>query len=113
MSRPADRSLNVKTSKTPDNVRLVLRGTLDLVTTAQLDLAIAAVRPLRAPLELDLAGVTFIDSMGLRSLLAARQHSLSDTGHPVTLSRVTPTIAKLLDISGLGSLFRRTSDEPG
>ncbi len=112
MFRPADSSLNVKTSVARDQVRVVLRGTLDLATTDRLEAAVAAVRPLSAPLVVDLGGVSFIDSTGLRSLLAVRQHSLADTGIPLTLSGMTPSVAKLLEISGLGSLFHRKPDAP-
>lgn len=101
----ADDLFTVKTSARPDQVRMTLRGSLDLATTGQLEAAVESARPLSAPLVMDLADVTFVDSTGLRALLAARQHSLSDTGAPLALSRVTPAVRKLLDLSGLGTIF--------
>lgn len=111
MFGPADDAFSVRTSRRSDQVRLSLRGSLDLAAVDRLDGAVADARPLAVPLVMDLADVSFVDSAGLRSLIAARQHSLADTGVPLVLTGVTPPIRKLLDLSGLATIFPAATDD--
>jgi anti-anti-sigma factor len=52
--------------------RLVLEGELDLAAAYDLETALSRLCAEGAPIELDLRGITFMDSMGMRSLLTAR-----------------------------------------
>ncbi len=52
--------------------RLVLDGELDLAAAYDLETALSRLCSEGSPIELDLRGVTFMDSMGMRSLLTAR-----------------------------------------
>ncbi len=49
---------------------------------------------------LDLHGVEFIDSSGLRTLIATHQE-LEGAGHALVLSEVSEAVARLLEITGL------------
>jgi len=75
---------------------LVLVGEIDSFTAPDLaarlaDTSIVAV---------DLSGVTFIDSSGLRALVEAHQrHADADAG--LTLRRPSAAVQRLLEISGL------------
>ncbi|MGD9796109.1 MAG: STAS domain-containing protein [Acidimicrobiia bacterium] len=53
-----------------------------------------------AEVRLDLAAVTFIDSSGLRLLIQAHQRA-ETSGRSLVLERPSPSVARLLDISGL------------
>lgn len=49
---------------------------------------------------LDLSGVTFIDSSGLRIIVAAHQ-ALEDAGHRLELHNSSEAVRRLLEITGL------------
>jgi len=84
------------------NGRLVLelRGELDLANAAQLDRAIAQAESAdRSELLLDLSGVEFIDSTGLRSILAAHE-KLGGRGGRLLVTGGQPQVARLLELTG-------------
>lgn len=69
-------ALSVDVERAGDSVRIALRGELDLATVGQADAAWS--RPevqSSGTVVLDLSGVTFIDSTGLRFLLLADQRA--------------------------------------
>lgn len=51
--------------------------------------------------ELDLSGVDFVDSSGLRALIEAHQE-FEASGGALTLVRPSPAVSRLFDISGVG-----------
>jgi len=53
---------------------------------------------------LDMSGVAFIDSTGLRVLVVLQQR-LSAQGRPLTLGDVSVQTRRLLELSGLSSVF--------
>ena len=53
---------------------------------------------------LDVAGVSFIDSSGLRSLIAAREDLVAD-GRTLRLRGASPEVRRLLELVGLMELF--------
>lgn len=78
-------------------------GELDPATAPQLDRAIADARADGATeLVIDLAGVTFVDSSGLRSLIAA--HKLTQP-QPLVVRRPSAFAAQLFEITGLDDQF--------
>jgi anti-sigma B factor antagonist len=64
----------------------------------------------RTRLVLDLSGVDYVSSAGLRALLAtmkdARQH-----GGDVRLAAVKPEVARVLDLSGFTTILKLFPDE--
>jgi anti-anti-sigma factor len=60
---------NVETVHEPEAVRLVLTGELDISGAEQLDRAVQDACAMGSHVEIDLAGLGFIDSSGLRALL--------------------------------------------
>jgi anti-anti-sigma factor len=56
------------------------------------------------PVELDLLGVGFIDSSGLRTLLVASRHA-AERGSTVVLHHVGPEVARLLQITATAEQF--------
>ena len=84
---------------------LALAGELDAGSAARLDAAVAEMRPHAAPIAVDIAGLTFLDSAGLRALLNVRQGVIDDTGHPIALQGVNDEQYKLLELCGLLDAF--------
>lgn len=86
----------------PDGV-IVVRGDIDMAAGPLVEAAVDALDD-GNPIRLDLGGVTFIDSSGLRSLLAASRRAHEH--HTVAVLRsVGPEVARLLEITGTGSEF--------
>jgi anti-anti-sigma factor len=85
---------------------LVVRGELDIATVDQL-LAEArtALDTTTSPaLQVDLSGVTFVDSTGLGALVRIRNEA-EQHGHEVELVGVRPEVRRVLDLTGLTEIF--------
>ena len=95
----APETLQVNVARQPDSIRLTLRGDLDLESTPILAAAIDELRPLSAPLILDMTEVAFMDSSGLRALLGIREQTLTDTGAGPTLTGCAPTVLRVLEVT--------------
>lgn len=79
---------------------LVLEGEVDPHTTEQLDEAVDAALASAGDLVLELSGVTFIDSAGLRSLIRA-QRQVDEAGGSLVLRAPRPSTRRVLEITGL------------
>jgi anti-sigma B factor antagonist len=82
---------------------IVVRGEVDMAAGPLLDAAIGT-QEHDGPVVLDLGGVEFIDSSGLRSLLGASRRA-SARGSSVVLRDVSPEVGRLLDITGTAGQF--------
>jgi anti-anti-sigma factor len=83
---------------------LSVTGEFDLAVVAEfLQRALACLGRTEA-LELDLQGVSFIDSSGLGALLRVRKEA-ADAGKTLSLVNVSPATHRLLDITGLHDAF--------
>src|SRR5215212_84264 len=93
---------------------MTVRGELDVMTTSFLEDEVNRRRPLSRPLALDLGGVTFIDSSGVRGLLAARRAAMEDVGTPVRVVAVSPIVRRVLEVTGVAdALLELTDREDG
>ena len=86
-------------------VLLELTGELDVSSAPALDEAVAKMRPIASPLTIDVAGLTFVDSAGLRALTSLRRNAIEDSGAPVTLAHCPDPLRRLLALSGLADAF--------
>lgn len=84
-------------------------GEIDASTAPTLEAALADLPEGGEPVVLDLGDVTFIDSSGLRVLIALASRA-SDGGRSVKIDRPSPTVARLLEITGLAEMFGLESD---
>lgn len=80
----------------------VVTGDIDMAGGPVLERSVRAAD--HGPLILDLGGVAFIDSSGLRTLLALSR-SAAEAGHVVTLRSVGPEVLRLLEITGTTGQF--------
>jgi anti-anti-sigma factor len=79
-------------------------GELDAFTANQLRLALAGWEFPIAECVVDLSRVTFMDSSGLKELIAARQH-LHERSATVRLSGAQGQVERLLRMTGVDELF--------
>jgi anti-sigma B factor antagonist len=99
----SDSANQVVTVDVGDDGVIVVRGEVDMAAGPLLDGAIEA-QERDDPVVLDLGGVEFIDSSGLRRLLGASRRA-SARGSSVVLRDVSPEVGRLLDITGTAGQF--------
>jgi anti-anti-sigma factor len=80
-----------------DDGALVLQGEIDSYTAPDLAERLGAQPPIEV---LDVSGVTFIDSSGLRVIVEAHQ-ARSSAGSRLVLRSPSAAVQRLLEISGL------------
>ncbi len=108
---------NLSLDVVPDGasrVRLVVGGEVDLATVGQLDDALMAlVRQARAPLiEVDLRGVGFLDSSGIRTLLRAHTRA-AQQGIRLIVTGPGPGVRRVLEITGVLGTLTGAAGSPG
>jgi anti-sigma B factor antagonist len=81
-----------------------MAGEIDLENAVEFEVALRKWLTAGGPPILDMRAVTFMDTTGLNVLVRVREHY----GQPLTLQGVTPTIARLLHLTGLDPLFTIT-----
>ena len=83
---------------TPTAEGCVVEGEIDAHTAPSLASALANLSSARCTL--DLAGVLFIDSSGLRVLIEAHQRAIADGG-AVQIIHASPAVRRVFEISGV------------
>jgi anti-sigma B factor antagonist len=103
-------ALRTMTSRCDDSVTVVVAGELDVATAGQLrSYALDALRGGARQFILVMTGVSFIDAAGLGTLVALALHAArQDTGF--LLGDVSPSVARLLKLTGLNRAFSSVSD---
>lgn len=93
--------LDVTTEQHPGQTRVVLIGELDIASTQMLENELSAIEA-NSPgtLVLDLRRVEFIDSTGLRALIAADERARSD-GRRLAVVRGPDAVERLLAVTQL------------
>lgn len=85
----------------PGTVRLSLCGELDLAVAGQLTARLNELAHHHQTVILDLAGLQFIDSTGLRTLLTQINHA-NNNGWQLRIDpHLTPTVRRTIELSGL------------
>jgi anti-sigma B factor antagonist len=82
---------------------VVVSGEIDAHTAPRLAEHLAAL-PDEGDIDLDLAGVDFMDSSGLRVLIDVHQRAETD-GRRLVVHRPSTSVARLIEISGLSNLL--------
>jgi anti-sigma B factor antagonist len=96
----------IEVRNAPDRVVLCLHGELDLASAPLLaqEIENASDTP-TAMVVLDLKDLRFIDSTGLRIVLAAHERS-QERGQEFALTRASEQVQRLLTITGVGEHLR-------
>ncbi len=98
-------SFSFETQTTDEETVIVVVGELDAATAPGFKDDVENLLPqVHSKLRIDLASVQFIDSSGLRALLAIREFG-SGIKVPVTVSPTSENAQKLLEITGLQDYF--------
>ena len=86
-----------------------VQGEIDLYTVPRLRQELARVLTDGGPVRLvvDLSGVDFCDSTGVNALLAAHRQA-QDTGGDLELAALRPAVKKILQVTGLETVFTVT-----
>lgn len=97
-----------------DNGRLRVRlaGELDLATVPEAEKAIAEARSEAAPLEVDLSGITFIDSSGLRLIVQIDAACRAD-GRDLVLRPGPRGVQRVFDLAGVVGILPFRDPEEG
>jgi anti-anti-sigma factor len=103
-------SLEVTTEQHPGQTRVVMIGELDIASTGGLESQLAEIE-VDSPgtLVLDLRRVDFIDSTGLRALVAADERARSQ-GRRLVVVRGPDAVAHLLAVTQLDQRFELVDD---
>jgi anti-sigma B factor antagonist len=104
--RPRDVRMNLAITFEGSEV-LVVGGEIDLATASMLEDAIQAVR---GTVAVDLSGVTFMDSAGMRVLI--REHERREaSGDKLVLAALSEPVRRVLEVAGLLEYLGVTSVE--
>lgn len=89
-----------------DPIVITVSGEVDLATAADLERALseAMTGTDAATIDVDLAGVEFMDSAGLRVLVAARKQA-EDAGRTLRLRSPHERVRRIIEITGLAAVF--------
>jgi len=92
--------------------RVTLKGKLDIAGAQKIELPLATLAGTRSNIVIDMAGVDFIASIGIRQLVMAAKAVARGAGRLVLLAP-TPPVADVIVTSGLLDLLPmvRTEDE--
>src|SRR4051794_39670545 len=95
----------LKESEMPDGTRLVaLRGELDMVSCPQLIKRLEELGDAGADVRLDLSGLSFMDSTGVRALYSAAKHA-RDGGPALEIVPPVGEPMRVLEITGVYRLL--------
>ncbi|WP_245523178.1 STAS domain-containing protein [Thermosediminibacter oceani] len=90
--------------------RVVLNGELDVETVAQFKEVVGKIR--ECTLEVDMSGVSFIDSTGLKSLLDIN-NEWRQKGGKMLILRPQPDVAEVMRLVGLDRLLEQSTAPAG
>lgn len=95
---------------TGTTVILTLSGELDLVVADDLDLAMRELADSSATrIVLDVSQLEFADAVGVRALVRARDVAAA-SGRTLVVTKPTPAVARVLDMTGAGDLIARLEE---
>jgi anti-sigma B factor antagonist len=99
--------LNVSSRSQGDHAIVIVSGEIDLYTAPRLNSELAAVTASAAPASrviIDLSGVEFCDSTGMNVLLSCLRQ-IQERGGELELAAPRPAVRKILQVTGLDSVF--------
>ena len=102
--------LEVQTEERDGLVRIALRGELDLSTVEKVEQELSQAEARRPPLiALDLTGLTFLDSTGLRLVVTADERAREE-GRRLVIVRGPDTVNRVFTITRLGDRLDMVDD---
>jgi anti-sigma B factor antagonist len=103
-------ALNILTSKTDETCVVRVAGEIDVSNKDELDAALKSVQASGAnAVEVDLSEVSYIDSSGIGTLVAAA-HRATDADTRFFVSNPQHNVARVLSLLGMGKELGLTSE---
>lgn len=105
--------LHVEVKADDDCVRIAVAGDIDMGTVGTLGNALSlAIKERAVCVEVDMSGVHFIDSAGLRVLVQARNQvsEYADETVHFSITHVSPNVRRVFEVTGMEAFFRLQSD---
>jgi anti-anti-sigma factor len=93
-----------------DSVRVVLNGRLDMAGSAKIDLPFSAVAGANRNIVVDMSAVTFIASIGIRTLVIGAK-TVQHRGGKLLLLSPQPDVEQVLETIGVTDLLPIMHDE--
>ena len=98
--------IDLNVNRNGKSATVAISGEIDLTSAPRVDDEVTAlIEDSVVDLTIDLGGVSFMDSTGLRVLLKASK-LLEGAGGNLTLSRPSDPVRRLLEVSGLDTHFQ-------
>jgi anti-sigma B factor antagonist len=105
--------LTVRDVGSPDRHRLLLAGELDIASAPILEAAIEGLcENGTGTIVLDLSQLTFMDSTGLRAVLAA-DRLCNGNGHGLSLAGANGAVQRLFELTGVTGALRFETEDSG
>jgi anti-anti-sigma factor len=104
-SSATDAGFEVTVVERAGRLYLLVTGDLDLAAKDRFLEVFEGLRPLPAPVVVDLSEVGFMDSSGLRCLLTVDEAVRAESVGPVQLVGVRPAVRRTLEVSGTREIF--------
>ena len=96
--------MDIKTSKVADGIEMVVTGRLDTNTAPELEMALKSLQPAKQILHLDLSGIEYVSSAGLRVILLAHKIMLP-TGGKMVLRNPSEFCRQVLEATGMNGIL--------
>jgi anti-anti-sigma factor len=97
----------------PGTARVAVTGEVDLATAPALRERLLGVLHEQSPdlIDVDLAGVTFLDCAGIGALVAVHNAAVQ-AGRRMRVTRPQPIVRRVLEVTGLLGVFTAPTDPP-
>lgn len=96
--------MTITQNKVPDGIELVVDGRLDTNTAPELEMALKQIEPAKQTLYLNLKGIEYVSSAGLRVILLAHKIMLP-TGGRMILRQPSEFCRQVLEATGMDSIL--------
>lgn len=96
--------MNIITRKTIDGIEMIVSGRLDTNTAPDLEMALKSIQPAKQILHLDLSGIEYVSSAGLRVILLAHKIMLP-TGGRMVLRQPSEFCRQVLEATGMDGIL--------
>ena len=98
--------MDISQEELPDRTVVQVTGRLDTVHAKEFEAYMSdTIRDTSAGIVIDMAGVNYVASSGLRSLLTAAKQ-MRAASRDLALSNLQPNVREVFDISGFSTIFK-------
>jgi len=99
-----DQDFAVERQSEPDATAVIVRGDVDLTTVGRLSEELRSATADQRDVVIDLAGVTFIDSTGVRALVEAYR-AARQAGLGLSVRGARHWVARVLEVTGVATML--------